>query len=74
MFRDVSRPQPAIVFRDEGGNRVDVSWSDLKRRVASLAATLRSVGVCRGDRVVAYMPNVLFVILGVGLWRHSVRS
>ena len=58
VFRDVSRSQPAIVFRDEGGNRVDVSWNDLKRRVASLAATLRSVGVCRGDRVVAYMPNV----------------
>ncbi len=49
---------PAIVFRDETGDRPDVSWPELERRVAALAATLTASGVVAGDRVVAYLPNV----------------
>ncbi len=50
--------QPAIVAADERGNRAEMSWAELKRRTASLAATLRDMGVGRGDRVAAYLPNV----------------
>lgn len=49
---------PAIVFRNEVGDQPDVSWAELERRVASLAATLTANGVGAGDRVVAYLPNV----------------
>lgn len=50
--------RPAIVFRNELGDQPDVSWPELERRVASLAATLTAAGVGAGDRVVAYLPNV----------------
>jgi len=54
--RDAGRP--AIVFRDEGGDHPDISWGELERRVASLAAELRAIGIVPGDRVAAYLPNV----------------
>ena len=48
----------AIVSEDEQGRIRELSWPDLKRQVAALAVTLREHGVQRGDRVVAYLPNV----------------
>ncbi|MEO8936317.1 MAG: acetoacetate--CoA ligase [Burkholderiaceae bacterium] len=50
--------RPAIVFRNELGDQPDISWPELERRVASLAATLVDSGIVAGDRVVAYLPNV----------------
>ena len=35
-----------------------LSWGELSEQVAALAAGLRSLGVQRGDRVAAYMPNI----------------
>jgi acetoacetyl-CoA synthetase len=49
---------PAIIAEDERGTVRELSWPELKRQVASFALTLRKLGVARGDRVVAYMPNV----------------
>lgn len=50
--------QPAIIAENERGDRTEMSWAELKRSTASLAATLRDMGVGKGDRVAAYMPNV----------------
>jgi acetoacetyl-CoA synthetase len=36
----------------------ELTWGELSRRVAAAAGGLRSLGVGRGDRVVAYMPNI----------------
>lgn len=49
---------PAIVSDNELGQVREMSWPELRRQVASAALTLRSLGVRRGDRVAAYMPNV----------------
>src|SRR5207245_11638078 len=35
-----------------------LSWGELAAQVAAAAGGLRSLGVARGDRVVAYMPNI----------------
>jgi acetoacetyl-CoA synthetase len=35
-----------------------LTWGELEREVAAAAAGLRALGVARGDRVVAYMPNI----------------
>ena len=35
-----------------------LSWDELSAQVAAAAAGMRSLGVGRGDRVVAYMPNI----------------
>ena len=71
--RDAGRP--AIVFRNESGDQPDISWEELERRVASLAASLRNAGVVEGDRVVAYLPNIpeaivsLFAVASIGaIW------
>ena len=53
---------PAIVFSDEPmlarGELREISWPELRRQVASCAAALQRMGVQRGDRVCAVMPNV----------------
>lgn len=48
---------PAIVSENELGEVRELSWPELRRQVASLALTLRELGVQRGDRVAAYLPN-----------------
>jgi acetoacetyl-CoA synthetase len=35
-----------------------LTWAELTEQVAAVAAGLRALGVGRGDRVVAYMPNI----------------
>jgi acetoacetyl-CoA synthetase len=49
---------PAIVSDNERGEVREMSWPELRRQVASVALTLKSMGVQRGDRVAAYLPNV----------------
>lgn len=51
------REGAALVFVNERGERVTVSWPELRRQVASVGAALRAFGVGRGDRVAALMPN-----------------
>ena len=48
----------AIVSDNERGEVREMTWPELKRQVASVALTLKALGVRRGDRVAAYMPNV----------------
>jgi acetoacetyl-CoA synthetase len=55
--------RPAIVASNEGliahGGLTELAWPELRRQVASLAHALKhEMGVQRGDRVVAYLPNV----------------
>ncbi len=50
--------QTAILHCSEVRELAELSWGELSAQVASAAAGLRSLGVGRGDRVVAYMPNI----------------
>jgi len=53
---------PAIVFQNEAmqarGELQQIAWPELRRQVASLAAELQRLGVRRGDRVAAFLPNI----------------
>jgi acetoacetyl-CoA synthetase len=49
---------PAIVSDDELGRARTLSWPDLRRQVAALALALKDLGVQRGDRVAAWLPNM----------------
>ena len=53
---------PALVFRNERlqqqGRSVEIGWGELMDRAAALAATLQQLGVQRGDRVCAHLPNI----------------
>jgi acetoacetyl-CoA synthetase len=48
----------AIISENELGQIREMSWPQLRQQVASLALSLRELGVQRGDRVAAYMPNI----------------
>ncbi len=50
--------QPAIIFENEDGTVTQITWNELRRRTASLALELRRLGIGRGDRVAAYLPNI----------------
>ena len=47
----------ALICRGEDGSRLELSRDDLRREVAAARAGLLRLGVERGDRVVAYLPN-----------------
>src|SRR5690606_34513730 len=53
-----STAQPAIIFQSELVDRAEVSWEELSGQVGSLGRYLRALGLEKGDRAVAYMPNI----------------
>ncbi|MDB5880239.1 MAG: hypothetical protein JWP43_117, partial [Ramlibacter sp.] len=63
VFRHVELAEaagmPAVISRDERGRERELGWPELRRQVASLALHLQSQGVQPGDRVGAYLPNVI---------------
>jgi acetoacetyl-CoA synthetase len=60
-----SRKRPAIIYRNERVKRGEISWSALEQQVASMAQTLKSLGVTQGDRVVSYMPNIPHTVIAL---------
>jgi acetoacetyl-CoA synthetase len=55
---------PALVFQNERlPAPVEVSWPELRRQVAVLATQMQALGVQRGDRVAAYLPNTPHTIV-----------
>jgi acetoacetyl-CoA synthetase len=50
--------EPAILHQSEVRPLGEVNWGELQEKTAALAAGLREMGVGRGDRVAAYLPNI----------------
>jgi acetoacetyl-CoA synthetase len=48
----------AILHASELRELDEITWGELRSRVVACAAGLRTLGVEKGDRVVAYLPNV----------------
>src|SRR5579883_1872866 len=55
VFRNAATDQPALLFCSERHPLIEMSWSELRRRVGAVAHALRAMGVQRGDRVVAFL-------------------
>jgi acetoacetyl-CoA synthetase len=51
--------QVAFVFRGETKKSVKMTYAELYSTVARLAKSLRKIGIAPGDRVAAYMPNLI---------------
>ncbi len=58
VFADKDDAETAILHASELRELDELSWGELRDQVAAVAAGLRELGVERGDRVVAYMPNI----------------
>jgi acetoacetyl-CoA synthetase len=64
IFRGKDPTRLAIQHAAEGADLAEISWGELEERVAAFAAGLRSLGVERGDRVAAYLPNSPEAVVG----------
>ncbi|MFL5891406.1 MAG: acetoacetate--CoA ligase [Solirubrobacterales bacterium] len=58
IFRDKRDSDVAVRHASELRDLGELTWGDLRSQVAETAAGLRALGVTRGDRIVAYMPNI----------------
>jgi acetoacetyl-CoA synthetase len=57
-LRDRDPEQLAIVHASESRELAELTRGELRTQVARIAAGLKALGVERGDRVVAYLPNI----------------
>jgi acetoacetyl-CoA synthetase len=55
----------AMIYRSEAGHDGSLSYAELDRQVAALRAALAGLGVGRGDRVAAYLPNCPQALIGL---------
>jgi acetoacetyl-CoA synthetase len=58
IFRNRDDDALAIQHASESRELAQWTWGDLAAETARIAAGLRALGVERGDRVAAYMPNI----------------
>jgi acetoacetyl-CoA synthetase len=57
IFRGKGDDEVAVVYASELRDLGELRWRELQEQVSACAEALRSLGVTRGDRVVAYLPN-----------------
>ena len=50
--------ETAIIFYGENGDRRALTYAELYRAVAGVAAALRAHGIVPGDRVAGFLPNI----------------
>ncbi|MFI0447927.1 acetoacetate--CoA ligase [Actinomadura sp. 6N118] len=55
---DETPDETAVIFRSEAGGHRILSYRELALHVAEVRAGLAELGVGRGDRVAAYLPNI----------------
>ena len=55
---DARAERVAVLHASELRELEQITWGELSGQVVAAAAGLRALGVGRGDRVVAYMPNI----------------
>ena len=72
-FRDNKK---AIVFRDEDGNRSSLSYNELYIVAGLVAAEFKNLGIGRGDRVAAILPNIPEAVIAMlaTTWLGAVWS
>jgi len=57
VFRHATDERAALIARREGEPVSEISWQTMREQVGAFAASLRRLGVEKGDRVVSYLPN-----------------
>uniref|UniRef100_A0AAU3HRM3 Acetoacetate--CoA ligase n=1 Tax=Streptomyces sp. NBC_01393 TaxID=2903851 RepID=A0AAU3HRM3_9ACTN len=62
-LRHLPDDRSAVIALDETGAAYELTGRQVRAQVASVAATLRDLGVRPGDRVVGYLPNIPHAIV-----------
>jgi acetoacetyl-CoA synthetase len=57
IFRGKADDEVAVLYASELRQLSELRWGELRERVAAVREGLQALGVKRGDRVVAYLPN-----------------
>ncbi|QKY71075.1 acetoacetate--CoA ligase [Lentibacillus sp. CBA3610] len=58
IFRNRDDDEPAIIHTSELRPTQEITWQQLYRDTAAMQQTLQSLGITKGDRVVAYVANI----------------
>jgi len=57
IFRGKDEHEVAVVYASELRELSELRWGELREQVAAVREGLQALGVTKGDRVVAYLPN-----------------
>jgi acetoacetyl-CoA synthetase len=58
IFANMTDERPALLYEDEENAFVEIKWHDFYVQTAVMQQALKAMGVQKGDRVVAYLPNI----------------
>mgnify|MGYP002713016109 CR=1 FL=1 len=58
VFAKMQNDRPALLYEDEENKFVEISWQEFYEKTAVFQGVLKAMGVEKGDRVVAYLPNI----------------
>lgn len=58
IFNKYRGDKPAIVFASERRPIAEISWKEMRDKVSRLRSYFISLGLKKGDRVVAFLPNI----------------
>lgn len=58
VLRNRMSNEPAIIHSSENRPISEISWQKLYRDTAAMQQTMKKLGIQKGDRVVAYLPNI----------------
>ena len=50
--------ESSIIFKSENGYKTNLSWEKLNLNVAQVSSWMKEIGIKKGDRVAAYLPNI----------------
>ncbi len=64
IFKNKNDDFPAIIFKSEQHGLTEISWEELSAKVAAFKSFLKKAGVEKGDRVVAFLPNIPEATIG----------
>lgn len=65
IFKQKSADRPAILFKREDREIEKISWESLEEQTATLQTYFRKLGMVKGDRVAAYLPNIPQATVGM---------
>ncbi len=57
--------RPAIIFHGEDKARQSLNYRELYQQVSILSQAMRDMGVVKGDRIAAFMPNIPMAVIAM---------